>query len=212
MDALLLAIHGLIAQSYLEWLAMLLGLAYLFFIIRENILAWPCAFFSTLIYIFVFWEAALLMESLLNIYYLLMAIYGYWQWTRKKHQVHSDVPIIQWPLSFHLIAITSIIVISALSGYLLENNSHAAWPYLDSFTTWGAVFTTYLVAKKVYENWYYWLIINSISLFLFIERELYPTALLMCIYLLMIIIGIIKWRKVMQQQPTAATKTELSSS
>lgn len=200
MEAFSLAIEGLLSQSKLEWLAMLLGLSYLFFVIRENILAWPCAFVSTSIYIYVFWEAALLMESLLNIYYLVMAAYGFWLWTRKQNKTRSKTRIIHWSVQLHFFAISGIILISGLSGYLLSKNSHAAWPYLDSFTTWGSVFTTYLVAKKVFENWYYWLVIDSLALFLYIDRALYPTALLMLIYLVMILIGMIRWKAQLAEQ------------
>ncbi len=200
MEIFSLAIEGLLAQSKLEGLAMLLGLAYLVFIIRENILAWPCAFFSTAIYIFVFWDAALLMESALNVYYLAMAVYGFWLWTRKQHNTHSDTPIIRWPARYHACAVTGVLFMSFISGYFLSENSKAVWPYLDSFTTWGAVFTTYLVATKVFENWYYWLVIDAIALFLYIDRELYPTALLMSVYLVMIGIGIIKWKKQLARQ------------
>ena len=90
MEILSAAIDGFIAQSKLEWLAMLLGFAYLLFIIRENLLAWPCAFISTAIYIIVFWDAALLMESALNVYYLIMAAYGFWHWSKRQHHTHTD--------------------------------------------------------------------------------------------------------------------------
>lgn len=200
MELLNTAVKGLIEQSGLEILAMLLGLAYLIFIIRENILAWPCAFFSTAIYIYVFWEAALLMESILNGYYLLMAVYGLWHWSKKRHHAVSDMPIIRWPLKLHVIGIVSVLVLSVASGVFLENNTEAAWPFLDSFTTWGAVLTTYMVARKVYENWHYWLVVDSVALCLYIERGLYPTALLMSVYLVMVLFGMRQWRRQLNAQ------------
>ena len=195
MEILSAAIDGFNAQSKLEWLAMLLGFAYLLFIIRENLLAWPCAFISTAIYIIVFWDAALLMESALNVYYLIMAAYGFWHWSKRQHHTHSDIPIVRWPLRWHLGAITGIVSISAFSGYFLSENSHAVWPYVDSFTTWASVFTTYLVARKVFENWYYWLVIDATSIVLYLERGLYPTVILMSVYLIMICFGLFSWQK-----------------
>jgi nicotinamide mononucleotide transporter len=194
------ALVGLINQSGLEILAMLLGLAYLVFIIRENILAWPCAFLSTSIYIYVFWEAALLMESLLNVYYLLMAIYGFWYWSLKRQVAVSELAISRWPWHSHAIAIFLVLLVSAVNGYFLSEHTQAAWPYIDSFTTWGAVLTTYMVARKVYESWHYWLVIDSVALCLYIERGLYPTALLMAVYLCMVVVGMRRWRTQLNNQ------------
>ena len=73
-------------------------------------------------------------------------------------------------------------------------------PYLDSFTTWGAVLTTYMVAKKVLENWIYWFVIDAIAIYLYIDRELYLTALLMAIYVVMVVFGYTAWLKIYKTQ------------
>ena len=73
-------------------------------------------------------------------------------------------------------------------------------PYLDSFTTWGAVLTTYMVAKKVLENWLYWLVIDTVAIYLYLDRELYLTALLMVIYVVLALFGFKMWLKTYQQQ------------
>ena len=146
------AIQGLAQQSYLEWLAASLSVAYLLLAVRQNQWCWPCALASTALYTWIFFDAALQMESALNVYYMAMAVYGYWSWNKKGvDQTHT--PIITWSVHKHVIAIGSVIAMSGLSGYLLiKNQTGAAWPYLDSFTTWGAVLTTYMVAKKVFES------------------------------------------------------------
>ena len=82
-----------------------------------------------------------------------------------------------------------------ISGFLLEKYTHAALPFLDAFTTWGAIITTYMVAKKIIENWIYWFVIDLISIYLFISRELYLTSLLFFIYLIIIIFGYRSWMK-----------------
>jgi nicotinamide mononucleotide transporter len=198
----LIAATGL-AQSGWELLAVILGIAYLLLAVRENILCWYAAFFSTLIFLFVFWDVSLLMESGLQVYYMGMAIYGWWQWRHFKGQVAS-LPVSVWPPGRHLIAIAGIVLISLVSGYFLTDHTSARLPYLDSFTTWGSVFTTYLVAKKVLENWVYWLVIDSVSIYLYLDRELYPTAFLFAIYVVIIIFGFIEWKKSYQQQTTCA--------
>ncbi|GIS87207.1 MAG: hypothetical protein CM1200mP17_17750 [Woeseia sp.] len=78
-------------------------------------------------------------------------------------------------------------------------------PFIDALTTWGAVVTTYMVAKKLLENWIYWFVIDSISIYLFVSRELYFTAFLFLVYLFIIVIGYRSWR----EMETAANETNL---
>jgi nicotinamide mononucleotide transporter len=80
------------------------------------------------------------------------------------------------------------------SGYILSNNTDAASPYIDAFTTWGAIIASYMVAKKILENWIYWFVVDFVSVFLFVSRELYPTALLFSLYLVLVIFGYRSWK------------------
>ena len=73
------------------------------------------------------------------------------------------------------------------------SHTNAAFPYADSFTTVAAIVTTFMVARKVLENWGYWFVIDSISVYLYAARELYLTALLFVLYLILIVIGFRSW-------------------
>jgi nicotinamide mononucleotide transporter len=83
-----------------------------------------------------------------------------------------------------------------MSGFLLDSYTDAALPFLDALVTWGAVIATYMVAKKLLENWVYWFIIDGISVFLFIARDLWLTALLFAIYMVIIFFGYQSWNKI----------------
>lgn len=183
----------------LETVAVVLGMAYLLLAMRENSLCWYCAFVSTGIYIWIFGDVSLYMESALNAYYMLMAVYGWYQWQRGGTGSRG-IQLSYWRLNHHLASIGLILVLSLISGYLLSQSTDARMPYLDSFTTWGSVLTTYLVARKVVENWIYWIVINSVSIFLYIDRELYQTAGLFSLYLILAVIGYITWRKAYLKQ------------
>ena len=182
-----------------EAAAVVLGICYLLLAVRELIWCWYAAFASTAIYLFLFWDVNLLMESGLQIYYLAMAVYGWWQW---QHGDSSDgkLRISRWPPRVHFFVITAVLLISAASGLLLREYSTAALPFLDSFTTWGAVLTTWMVAKKVLENWLYWLVIDSVSIYLYVDRELYLTAGLFAAYILIAVFGFIAWLKHFRSQ------------
>ena len=181
----------------LEIFAVIFAITYLILAVRQNILCWYAAFFSTAIYTFLYWDVSLYMESILNIYYLLMAIYGWVNWNNKKNEI--DLPVKEWSFNKHFISIFIILFFTLASGFLL-NNTEAARPYLDSFTTWGSVFTTYMVTQKILSNWLYWIAINSVGIFLNFEKELYLTALLLFSYQVISILGFIKWRKSYYEQ------------
>src|SRR6056300_157864 len=143
-----------LSSMYLwEALGVASGLAYVLFAARESIWCWPCALVSTTIFIFLFWDVSLLMESALNLYYLVMAIYGWWHWTRDKPEDKAKLPIQKWSARKHGITNSLIVVLTLISGALLDGRTSAVLPYLDSFTTWAAVITTWMVARKVLENW-----------------------------------------------------------
>ena len=82
-----------------------------------------------------------------------------------------------------------------MSWYFLRRFTPAAWPFVDSMVTWASVFATFLVARKVYENWHWWLVIDSVSLCLYFTRRLYLTMLLFALYLVLIVIGMREWRR-----------------
>ncbi len=189
-------------MPYWEECAVLLGIVYLLLAMRQHLWCWYAAFASTSIYAFLFWDVNLLMESALQIYYLAMALYGWQQW-RKKDSIENNtvsLAISTWTTKQHGLAIAATLVLSYLSGQLLADNTDAARPFIDSFTTWGAVLTTYMVTKKVLENWIYWFVIDGICIFLYLDRGLHPTAALFLAYEIIVIFGYLKWRAEWREQ------------
>ncbi|MCL1068187.1 nicotinamide riboside transporter PnuC [Shewanella olleyana] len=218
------AISEASAMTGWEAIAVILAIAYLVLAMRTNIWCWAAAFVSTAIYTVLFWKVSLLMESVLNVYYMAMAVYGFWLWRYGSANVHiagnnqdtggaqktgsthesnnvksSELPIISWSLNKHLIIIAVTTAISLVVGYFMATKTSASFPYLDALTTCFAVMTTYLVAKKVIENWYYWMVINSLSIYLYLQKGLMLTSGLLILYLFMAVSGYFMWRKKMHQ-------------
>jgi len=192
-----------------EVIAVALAIAYLLLAMKESLWCWYAAFISTAIYIGLFWDASLLMESGLQIYYLGMAVFGWYQWrTRTDGEINATLQIHTWNWQRHLSVIALVIGLSLASGILLKNHTQAAWPFVDSFTTWGSVVTTYMVTRKVLENWLYWLVIDGISIILYWDRGLYLTALLFVAYLFICTFGFFQWRRQLNRQ----RQTELQRS
>ena len=182
------------AISVAEALAVGLGVAYLLLAVREKIACWYAAFLSTAISVYVFWDVSLVMESALNVYYMAMAVYGWYQWTHGgSNGDNHELAIRAMSGRQHALVIAVIATLTLGSGYLLTVNSEAAWPYVDSFTTWASVITTYLVARKYLQNWLYWIVIDAVSIPLYIDRELHLTALLFVIYIVIAVFGYRSW-------------------
>lgn len=181
---------------WLELIAMVLALAYVLWAAVGSIWCWPAAFISTAIYSYIFFDVSLLMDSALSVYYLIMAIYGYWVWRKdnSNHDELSTLTIVSWDINLHVKAGLLLTLISFMLGYVMANYTSADFPYLDTFTTVFAVFATYMVTQKVLENWLYWIIIDAVSIYLYIAKELNPTVILFCIYVCIATFGYFKWR------------------
>ena len=186
-----------------EITAVIFAILYLLLAIRENIWCWFCAGVSTAIYIYVYFDAKLYMESLLNVFYFGMAIYGWHVWSSGKGP-GDTIAVTTWALRTHVIALCSIAVLVLLSGFLLSTYTDAAFPYIDSATTFAAIWATFLIARKVLENWWYWLVIDVVSIFIYWSRGLELTSVLFALYVVMIPFGLVSWSKSMHQQRQSA--------
>ena len=172
---------------------MLLGIAYLLLAARESLWCWYAAFASTAIFLVLFWQVRLYLESALQVYYLGMAVYGWWQWKRPGEA--GTLAISRFSARAHAVVIASVLALSALSGALLTRYTDAALPYLDAFTTWGAIVTTWMVTRKILENWLYWIVIDAASIVLYLDRGLNLTAALFAAYVVIAVVGFFAWRR-----------------
>ena len=186
------------SMSLWEGTAVMFAIAYLLLAVKENVWCWFFAFISTALYTTLFWDVNLLMDSALNVYYMAMAVFGWYQWTRGGNGGSTEphtLAIQSLGGHQHGFIIVAILLLSSVSGYLLSEHSSAAWPYVDSFTTWASVITTYLVTRKYLQNWLYWIVIDAVSVPLYIERGLNLTALLFVIYIIIAVFGYMNWHK-----------------
>lgn len=177
----------------LEGLGVVLALAYLLLAARQNLWCWLCALISSLIYMYLMWQAQLFMEIALNGFYAVMAIVGWQQWVRGGAD-HHGVNIISFRWWQHLVCLVVALVLAYANGLLMQRYTSAAWPFVDSFITWGSVLTTLLVVRKVLENWLYWVVLDGIAAAVYVDRGLYLTAALFMAYVVIVIFGYFRWR------------------
>jgi nicotinamide mononucleotide transporter len=197
-------ISNFIVQNWLESTAVIFAILYLILAVKQNILCWTAGIISSILYFFIMQTAGLYMEACLQVFYVAMGIYGWSQW-RVSDAKHSSFVVNTWSKYEHVSAISIILALSLLSGCLLERFTDAALPFLDALVAWGAVVATYMVAKKLLENWIYWFVIDATSIFLFIERGLWLSAILFATYLVIIFFGYQSWNKVREGQSVVSS-------
>jgi nicotinamide mononucleotide transporter len=179
-----------------EMVAVFLSVTYLLLAIKQNLWCWVAAFISTLIYTILFFDASLLMDSALNMFYLVMAIYGWYSWKYGNGiNKNEELEITTYGLNKNLKIIGGLIIVSLILGYIMANYTSADFAYLDTFTTVFAVFTTYTLTKKVLENWLYWIVIDSVSIYIYINKGFYLTAVLFAFYTILAFVAYKNWKK-----------------
>ena len=185
---------GLLATSPLEVIAVLLGLAYAVLAIRRSRWCWVTGGLSSAIMIFLALHARLPMQAALQVYYVVISAYGWWHWTREE-EARGTLAVTTWPVLGNVAASGAVVLISALTAHWLATQTQAPWPFLDSLTTWGSLYATWLEARVKLENWLYWIVIDSVLAFLFAAQGLYFVALLSVLYLGVSAVGFIRWLK-----------------
>ncbi|MEM7281361.1 MAG: nicotinamide riboside transporter PnuC [Pseudomonadota bacterium] len=176
-----------------ELAAVIFALLYLVLAVRQVIWCWLAALISTSIYLVLFFEGKLYAESGLQVFYMVMAVYGWWQWRYGGAQ-KSELKVSLWSGRSHLVWLTVIAASTLALGNYLANQTDASLPFEDAFTTSGAIVATFMTARKVLENWYYWFVIDAVSIHLYLERGFVLTAALFVLYLVLIVIGFLSWR------------------
>ncbi len=180
-----------------EAIAVVLGLIYVVLAIRQSPWCWPASALGASIYMVLFFEGRLLMESLLQLFYIFMAGYGLWIW-RFGGRGSTPLRISQRSLSWHAKMIAFIVVLTAIISLVLSRFTAADAVVIDSLTTIASLVTTWMVAKKIAENWLYWVVIDAIYVYLFAAKGFYLTALLYTLFLGIAAYGYFSW----QQQST----------
>ena len=195
-----------LGMGWLQWLAFIFGILYVILAAKENPLCWPVGLVSVVIAFFVYAdpEVKLYSEAILQIFYAIMSIYGWWAWTRTESSTieildssNSSLEIQQWPFKYHLGLFVFGLVLAIAWGRFTFLTFDASLPYIDAFTTAFSLIATYMVAQKVLENWLYWIFIDVVGIFVNFHKGLYLFAILFFIYTIVAVIGYFNWKKEM---------------
>lgn len=189
---------GVIETPALEWFAVVTGILYVIFAAKRHIVCWLFALLSSLSFVFLCFSFQLYIETSLQVFFVVMAIVGWLSWLpNNKEATDKDetTEIKTWKVSNHLLNIAISGVVAFLLGFSFELWTDQANPYVDAFTTVFSLVATFMVTRKVLENWVYWIIIDFVSIFLYFSRGLYLSSLLYIVFTILAVFGFMAWYK-----------------
>jgi len=192
-------IDGLLQTSALEFIAVLAGIASVWFSKKEQVLVYPVGLINTTIFVYLSFKGHLLGEASVNIYYSVMSIYGWWLWTRKNDQQQTILQI-QFSTSKEVLQqllffATFYVVLYAALYFSKTSFAPGAIPWADALSSAAAYTGMWLMAKKKVESWYYWIATNIFSIPLYFVKGYVFTSVQFAVLLALAVAGLIAWRK-----------------
>jgi len=195
-------LSGLAATTPVEGVSVVLGLLYSILAVKRSRWCWVAGGLGSAILVYLSWVAKLPMQAALQVYYTGMGVYGFWRWSQVEGEATPAVSTL--PLAKHVIAWAAILIVTAISSRYLAGQTQAAWPFLDSVSTWASLLAAWLEARVKVETWLYWIALDIIFVFLFYQQGLVFVATLFAVYLVISVFGLRSWLKA-SRQPALAT-------
>ncbi|MEM0574887.1 nicotinamide riboside transporter PnuC [Flavobacterium polysaccharolyticum] len=182
----------------LELIAIFFGLASVWFAKKDNILVFPTGLVSTSIYAYLLWQWELLGDSMINVYYFVMSLYGWYHWTRKKgDEVEFPISYINSKEKIYAILIFVMTVVFVVLVYLYFGKFTTWYSYVDTFLTAIFFVGMWLMAKRKIENWIFWIIGDFISIPLYFAKGYTFTSLQYIIFTIIAFYGYLEWKKIL---------------
>jgi nicotinamide mononucleotide transporter len=176
-----------------EWVAVLLAFGYLLLAVRQNAWCWAFAIASSGVFLVLFARGGLVMQAALQVFYIAMGVYGWWAWKRGSAQ-GAALTVSRWRAGQHAVAIAALLAVSVVNGWIVARGQGGWVPYVDAFVAWVSVLATWMVARKVLENWLYWIVVDSVAAALYWSQGFHATAVLFVAYVVIAVRGYLAWR------------------
>ncbi len=181
-------------MSPIEIVAVILGIANIVLVIRRSVWNFPVAMVMVALYFLIFREAKLYSDAGLQVFFAAVNLYGWWSWHRNKVDA-GEIVVRRLPAFGYALWIAgSVTAIGAWGGFM-GTYTGTSYPYWDASVAMLSVAGQILMTRRFVENWHYWIIVNLISIPLYVTKGLYLTAGLYGVFLVLAIAGLIEWRK-----------------
>jgi nicotinamide mononucleotide transporter len=186
--------------SLLEILGFFTGIAGVYLTIKRSPFCWPISALNVMLYGVIFYDAKLYADMGLQGVFLFFSVYGWYAWTKGSDNYLPDSSPLQVKqstikeLSFGILI---TIPIAVILGFMLKNQTNADFPYIDSMLASLSIFAQILQTRKRLENWYIWILVDTVYILIYVSKDLYLSALLYAVFLALAMQGVIEWRKVL---------------
>ena len=209
-----MSVSDWISSNYIEIFGAVTGIIYVFLEIKQTIWLWPVGILTSAVYIWVFFTSKIYADMSLQVYYLVISILGWYWWTRSKghgaegrgqeeeevkggrgEEEKKELQVTRLTLRTGILLSIVFVLLYCAMWLILTRLTDSPVPVRDAFITSLSIIATWMLARKIYEHWYLWIVVNFISAVLFMTRGLYPTVLLYVVYGIMSFGGLIAWKK-----------------
>ena len=194
-----------LTTHWLEVSGALISLVYLYFSVRQIIWLWPFGILSALLYSIVFGTNGFYASMGLQGYYLGISVYGWWNWSRRRgrgvDQDRADISLRVTMTGRRTASIAAVVflLLWLVLSWMLDKLTDSTVPVWDALTTAGGIVATWMLARKLLEHWLVWIFVDTVAWIVYLNKGLYPTAILYMIYTVIAVVGFVQWRKTMAQ-------------
>jgi len=213
-------IFNWISNNFIEIFGAVTGIIFVFLEIRQTIWLWPVGLVTSAVYIWVFFTSKFYADMSLQGYYLVISCLGWYWWTRgKKRRLRSkatkfreaeggnveklrieetetkELQVTRLKLSTGIMLALVFFLLYIIMWFVLTRLTDSPVPVRDSFITSLSIIATWMLARKIYEHWFLWIVVNFVSAVFFLTRGLYPTVILYTVYGIMSFVGLVAWKK-----------------
>lgn len=182
--------------SPLETTAAILGFLCVYLAARQSILNFPVAIAATALYIFIFFEAKLYSDMILQFFFIGFQVYGWYHWLHGRKD-SEELPVTKNPMSENLVWFLIGTFGSVFVGFIMISYTDASFPFLDSIILVFSLIAQWMLSVKKIENWILWIAIDALAIGIYYAKELHPTSILYALYLILAVIGYFQWKKSM---------------
>jgi nicotinamide mononucleotide transporter len=188
-------------DQLLEYFGVATGLLYLYLEIRQRRAMWVVGILSSLVYVYVFFVSKVYATMGLNLYNVIISVYGLWQWSLRRGRTEGG-PVAQgailyrrltWKLS--AILFVSLVLIDLFIYHVLKHYTDSPVPAGDAIVTTIGIVATWMLARRILEHWFFWIVADALSVGIYYTLELYPTMLLYACYSALAFAGYSMWKK-----------------
>jgi nicotinamide mononucleotide transporter len=208
-------INSWLSDNYIEVFGAITGIIYVFLEIRQTIWLWPVGIITSAVYIWVFFTSKFYADMSLQVYYLGISCLGWYWWARgagqreggsayveasadkrrKDEAEREGLEVSRLNLRTGVILALVFVLLFFVMWLVLTRLTDSPVPVRDSFITSLSIVATWMLARKIYEHWFLWIVVNFVSAILFLTRGLYPTVILYVVYGMMSFAGLVEWKK-----------------